>query len=266
MLRPCRVLLVLAVAWAALALAACSGAPGPRPLRVFAAASLQGTLDTIATRYTARTGQPVIITYAGTPTLARQLLTGAPADVVIAADALWMDTLGAAGAVNVDSRLVVAGNRLVVIAPRDARRPLDLTAGALRDALGDGRLAVADTVSVPAGRYARESLDALGLWPSVQGRLAQADDVRGALAFVARGEAPLGIVYATDARAERRVRVVAQLPSRTHAPITYPAAAVTRGDQASATRFLAWLAGADARAQFARAGFTAPGAASGNPR
>ena len=258
MLPTRRALLVLAAAWVAMTLAACSGAPGPEPLRVFAAASLQGTLDTIASRYTARTGQPVSITYAGTPTLARQLLTGAPADVVISADALWMDTLGAAGAIDTGSRFDVAGNRLVVIAPRGAPRRVALTAEALGDALDDGRLAVADTVSVPAGRYARASLAALGLWDTVQGRLAEADDVRGALAFVARGEAPLGIVYATDARAESRVRVVAQLPARTHPPISYPAAGVSRGDRASASRFLAWLAGADARAQFARAGFTSP--------
>ena len=266
MVRPRHVLLVLAAAWLALALAACSGASGPRPLRVFAAASLQGTLDTIASRYTERTGQPVTMTYAGTPTLARQLLAGAPADVFISADVPWMDTLGAAGAIDVDSRLDVAGNRLVVVAPQDGPRRLVLSQHALDAALGDGRLAVADTASVPAGRYARESLTALRLWDSVQGRLAQADDVRGALAFVARGEAPLGIVYATDARADRRVRVVAQLPSRTHAPITYPAAAVARGDEASASRFLAWLAGADARAQFARAGFTSPSDTGGTPR
>ena len=264
---PCRsALLAVAALLVAITLAACSAATGPQPLRVFAAASLQGTLDTIASRYTARTGQPVSITYAGTPTLARQLLTGAPADVFIAADALWMDTLVATGAVDAGSRIDVAGNRLVVVAARGGPGPLALTAPSLREALGDGRLAVADTVSVPAGRYARQSLVSLGLWDGLQGRLAQADDVRGALAFVARGEAPLGIVYATDARAEPRVRVVAHLPPRTHAPITYPAAGMSRGDRASASRFLAFLAGADARAQFARAGFTSPRAAGGDPR
>lgn len=258
-----RALIALA---ALVALASCAPAPTPAPLTVFAAASLQGSLDAVAARYTARTGQPVRLSYAGTSTLARQLLARAPADVFIAADTAWMETVALAGAVDPSSRIDVVGNRLVLVAPRTGPRRVDLMADALRDALGDGRLAVADTVSVPAGRYARQSLTALGLWGTVQGRVAEADDVRGALAFVARGEAPLGVVYATDARAEPRVRVVAHLPARTHAPITYPAARVTSGDAASAARFLAWLSSSEARAEFARAGFTAPGAAPDDPR
>lgn len=258
-----RALIALA---ALVALASCARAPGPTPITVFAAASLQGSLDGVAARYTARTGQPVRLAYAGTSTLARQLIAKAPADVFIAADAAWMDTLAQAGAVDPASRIDVVGNRLVMVAPHAGPARVDLSAGALRDALAEGRLAVADTVSVPAGRYARQSLTALGLWGVVEGRLAEADDVRGALAFVARGEAPLGIVYATDAIAEPRVRVVARLPARTHAPITYPAARVTSGDTASAARFLAWLSGAEARAEFARAGFTAPHVAADDPR
>lgn len=258
-----RALIALA---ALVALASCAPAPTPAPLTVFAAASLQGSLDAVAARYTARTGQPVRLSYAGTSTLARQLLAKAPADVFIAADTAWMETVALAGAIDPASRIDVVGNRLVLVAPRTGPRRVDLMADAMRDALGDGRLAVADTVSVPAGRYARQSLTALGLWGMVQGRLAEADDVRGALAFVARGEAPLGVVYATDARAEPRVRVVAHLPARTHAPITYPAARVTSGDAASAARFLAWLSSGEARAEFARAGFTAPRAATDDPR
>lgn len=253
-----RALIALIALVAFAALPACAPAPGPTPVTVFAAASLQGSLDAVAARFTARTGRPVQVSYASTATLARQMLAGAPADVFIAADAAWMDTLVRAGAVDAASRIDVVGNRLVVVAPRNGLRRVTLSPEGLASALGDGRLAVAETDAVPAGRYARQSLMALGLWDGVAGRLAEADDVRGALAFVARGEAPLGIVYATDAKADRRVRVVARLPAESHARITYPAARVASGNADGARAFLAWLRSPESRAQFARAGFVAP--------
>lgn len=230
-----------------------------RPLTVFAAASLQDGLDAALAGWSARGGRRVVVSYAASSALARQIEQGAPADLFVSADQAWMDYLETRGRVLPGSRADLVGNTLVVVAPGDAAmRALPPDAAAWRAALGaGGRLAIAETTTVPAGRYGRQSLEALGLWPVVRDRLAQADNVRAALAFVARGEAPLGIVYATDARAEPRVRVVAALPARSHAPITYPAARVAAGDRAAAG-LLDYLRGPEARARFAAAGFTVP--------
>lgn len=239
--------------------AAAPAAPAREPILVFAAASLQGSLDEVAAAWTRRSGQSVKISYAGSAALARQLAQGAPADVFVSADAQWMDTLQAQGTIDPASRFDLVGNRLVLVAPADGGpRAVALTRRGLADALGDGRLAMAETTAVPAGRYGRAALTALGLWPAVAGRLAESDNVRGALAFVARGEAPLGIVYATDARAEPRVRAVATFPARTHAPIVYPVARVRTAEARRSAGFLAYLRGPEARAAFARAGFAVP--------
>ena len=233
--------------------------PAPEPILVFAAASLQGSLDDVATAWTKRSGQVVKISYAGSSALAKQIAQGAPADVFISADEQWMDTLQTQGTIDPATRFDLVGNRLVLIAPVDGGpRTVALTQRGLVAALGNGRLAMAETTTVPAGRYGRAALTALNLWTTVSAHLAESDNVRGALAFVARGEAPLGIVYATDARAEPRVRVVATFPARTHPRIVYPAARVRVADARRSTGFLAWLRGREAQAAFARAGFTAP--------
>lgn len=233
--------------------------PAPGPILVFAAASLQGSLDDVAAAWTKRSGQPVKISYAGSSALAKQIAQGAPADVFVSADEQWMDTLQTQGAIDPATRFDLVGNRLVLVAPADGGpRAVALTQRGVADALGSGRLAMAETTAVPAGRYGRAALTALNLWTTVSAHLAESDNVRGALAFVARGEAPLGIVYATDARAEPRVRVVATFPARTHPRIVYPAARVRAADAHRSADFLAYLHGREAQAAFARAGFTAP--------
>lgn len=233
--------------------------PAPEPILVFAAASLQGSLDEVAAAWTKRSGQPVKISYAGSSALAKQIAQGAPADAFVSADEQWMDTLQTQGMIDPASRFDLVGNRLVLIAPADGGpRSVALTNAGVTKALGTGRLAMAETTAVPAGRYGRAALTALNLWTTVAPHLAESDNVRGALAFVARGEAPLGIVYATDARAEPRVRIVATFPARTHPRIVYPAARVRVADARRSAGFLAWLRGREAQAAFARAGFTAP--------
>ncbi|WP_374603867.1 molybdate ABC transporter substrate-binding protein [Arenimonas sp.] len=233
--------------------------PADEGLLVFAAASLQESLDEAGGAWEARSGQRVRLSYAGTATLARQLERGAPADIIVAADVAWMDYLQQRGLVDAGSRFDLARNRLVLVAPRERTGPLALAAPELLAALGPrGRLVLADTVSVPAGRYARQSLQALGLWTALDGRLAETDSVRGALAFVARGEAPLGIVYATDARVEPRVRVLVPLPAGSHAPVRYPVARASLAPAARSAGFLAFLQGEDVRDMLRSRGFDAP--------
>lgn len=239
-----------------LALPALAHAAQPRPITVFAAASLKESLDEAAAAWTKRSGQKVSISYAGSSALAKQIEQGAPADVFISADGEWMDYLQQRKLIDVDTRTNLVGNRLVVIAPADSPlQTLSLKPAAVRQALGNGRLAMAETTSVPAGRYGRQALTTLGLWDAVSGRLAQADNVRAAMTFVSRGEAPLGIVYATDAQAEPKVRVVAAIPGRTHDAIVYPLARVAKTPPAATKGFLAFLRGEEAKAIFKRAGF-----------
>lgn len=228
-------------------------------LLVFAAASLQEGLDDAAQGWTARSGQRVRVSYAGSPALARQIERGAPVDVFVSADAAWMDYLQARDLVDPASRFDLAGNSLVLVAPRGTAAGMPLTQDALATALGPrGRLAVAETDGVPAGRYARQALRSLGLWRGVRDRLAQTDSVRGALAFVARGEAPLGIVYATDARVEPRVVMVARFPQESHAPVRYPVARVSAAAATRSQGFLDYLKGEDVRAALQERGFDPP--------
>lgn len=231
-----------------------------RPLTVFAAASLKESLDEIAAEWTRRSGQKVVLSFAASSALARQIDQGAPADVFISADMEWMDDLQARQRIDPRSRFDLVSNRLVLIAPAASPlRTVDLAEpGRVLQALGRGRLAVAETGSVPAGRYARQSLTALGLWDALSSRLAQGDNVRAAMAFVARGEAPLGVVYATDAKAEPKVRVVARFAAGSHDRIVYPAARVATADADDVAGFLAFLRGPRARAVFRDAGFVVP--------
>lgn len=251
--RVCVVMSVLLMSTLALA------TPQP-PLTVFAAASLHESLDLVVAAWTRQSGQKVVVAYAASSALARQIEAGAPADVFISADREWMDYLRTRKLVADDSVFDLVGNRLVLIVPVSSALEsiaLDQSAAWLQ-ALADHRLAVAETASVPAGRYARQALTTLGVWDTLVPRLAQADNVRAAMAFVARGEAPLGIVYATDAAAEPRVRVVAEFAAASYDRIVYPAAVVAAGNHAASEGFVDFLRQDAARAIFARAGFTRP--------
>lgn len=253
--------LLLGLACVAMALPASAGKrSSPPALTVFAAASLKESLDAVSAEWTRRSGQKVAVSYAASSALARQIEQDAPADIFISADREWMDYLQVRKHIDTRTRFDLVGNRLVLVAPAGSSTPVVRigSKGAIARALGDGRLAVAETSSVPAGRYARQALTALGEWDALSARLAQGDNVRAAMAFVARGEAPLGIVYATDARAEPKVRVVAVLPAASHEAIIYPAARVSASPAAASRDFLKFLRGRDARKIFNAAGFHQP--------
>ena len=225
-------------------------------LTVFAAASLKEALDEAAAAYRRQTGVPVRVSYAASSALARQIEQGAPADVFFSADLEWMDYLQKRNRLDVATRRSLLGNRLVLIAPRASKAQVDLKRPAtLLAALGDGRLAVGQTRTVPAGKYAKASLESLSLWNGVRPRLAESESVRAALMLVARGETPLGIVYASDAKAEPDVRVVATFPEDSHPPIVYPVAALRGARAAQAARFVRWLASPAADALFTKRGF-----------
>ncbi len=248
------------LALAALGLVLCfsprfAAAESPAPLTVFAAASLKNAMDDVGKAFTAKTGTPVRFSYAASSAIARQVEAGAPADVVVSADTDWMDYLGQRRLIVGASRRDVLSNHLALIAPATSTLKLRIRPGMpLVQALAGGRLSVAGP-DVPAGKYGKASLTALGVWTSVQDHLAQADNVRGALAFVARGEAPLGIVYDTDAKVEPKVRIVGLFPDASHAPIVYPAALVAGPINPAAPRFLGFLQGPEASAVFRNYGF-----------
>lgn len=243
----------------ALPVLAQASAPEREDLLVFAAASLQELMDEAGRDWQARSGQRVRISYAGSAALARQIERGAPADVFVSADLAWMDYLESRDKIDPATRFDLAANSLVLVAPRGTLDVLALEPAALASALGPrGRLAMAETANVPAGRYARQALESKGLWAAVEDRLAQADSVRAALAFVARGEAPLGIVYATDARVDPGVVVVAAFPAGSHEPVRYPAARVRASPSARSAGFLGFLQGGQMRERLQKHGFMAP--------
>ncbi|HKU13174.1 MAG TPA: molybdate ABC transporter substrate-binding protein [Steroidobacteraceae bacterium] len=246
-------LLLLAVVLAAPARAA---EEAQHELLVFAAASLTNVLDEIGAAYTGQTQQPVKFSYAASSALARQLEAGAQADAFLSADLEWMDYVQARSLIDRSTRRNVLGNRLALVAPADSKIELKIAPGfALVAALGtNGRLATGDPESVPVGKYARSALTSLGVWNEVADRLVRADNVRSALAFIARGETPLGIVYETDAKVEKRVRVVDFFPADSHPPIVYPVAATAHADP-TAWRFLEFLKGDAAQEAFKKYGF-----------
>jgi len=237
--------------------AGCAAEPRPAaPVTIFAAASLKTALDALMTPCAASSGVPFRASYAASSTLAKQIEEGAQADVFISADLDWMDYVATRKLIQPETRINLLRNRLVLIAPRARPITLAIEPGfALAKALGDGRLAVADPASVPAGKYARAALTALGVWESVATRLAPADNVRAALVLVSRAEAPLGIVYRSDAVADASVVPVGTFPESTHPPIVYPAALTSRAI-APAAKVLACLRGPEARAEFERQGFS----------
>lgn len=232
----------------------------PEAVTVFAAASLTDALTDVGHLWQAR-GNKVTFVFDASSTLAQQIEHGAAADVFISADELWMDRLATLNRIRQDSRADLLGNSLVLIEPRAHLHPITL--GPRADIAGilgaDGRLAVGDPAAVPAGLYARQALTALGLWPALQNRLAPSASVRGALLLVARGEAPAGIVYATDARIDPHVGIAGTFPPNSHDPIRYPAAATATGNRVAAEDFLTFLHSPDAADVFQHYGFPPPG-------
>ena len=223
-------------------------------ITVFAAASLKDALDENAKAFKAKSGDRIVVSYAASSALAKQIEAGAPADVFISADLDWMDYLEQRRLIKPDTRRNLVRNRLVLIAPADSKVSVDIRPGfRLAALLGNGRLAMANPDAVPAGKYGKASLEALGVWKDVQAKVAPTENVRAALVLVSRGEAPLGIVYRTDAAADPKVRVVGLFPENTHPPIIYPIAVTANGKSAAA--FLSWLGRPEARAIFQKYGF-----------
>ena len=222
---------------------------------VFAAASLQTVLDSVAPAIERSTGVRIRTSYAATSALARQIESGAPAELFISADLEWMDYLADRKLVRADTRVNLLGNQLVLIAPAGKSVSLRIAPGfPLAAALGQERLAVADPAAVPAGKYAQAALTTLGVWKDVEPKIAAAENVRVALLLVSRGETPLGIVYKTDAMVDRGVVVVDTFPATSHPRIVYPAA-LTNSASPEAARVLTFLRGAEAQSVFASHGF-----------
>jgi len=242
-------------------IAAIAGAPqtaaAQEPLTIFAAASLKNALDDTNAAFTKTTGVKVVASYAASSALAKQIEGGAPADVFVSADLQWMDYVAQKNLIKPDSRLNLLGNKLVLIAAADSKidkvtigQPFDIAKLA-----GDGRIAVADVKAVPAGIYAKAALESLGGWAAAEPKLAMAENVRATLAFVARGETPIGIVYETDAKVEPKVKIVGVFPDGSHPPVVYPGAATTTA-KADAGKYLAFLRGGEAKAIFEKYGFS----------
>jgi molybdate transport system substrate-binding protein len=252
-------LLAAALAWTA---GVQSAAAQGKDVVVFAAASLKNALDDIAGQWQRATGKKAVISYAASNTLIKQIEQGAPADIFISADLDWMAYGQQKNLIKPDSRFNLLGNRLVLIAPKDSTVNANIQRGfELAALLKGGRLAMGNVDAVPAGKYGKAALEKLGVWDSVKDKIAQAESVRAALLFVSRGEAPLGIVYQTDAVADPNVKIVGTFPEDTHPPIIYPVALTKESTNADAQALLNYLRSPPARAAFERQGFTvlAPG-------
>jgi molybdate transport system substrate-binding protein len=240
------------------AVGTCPGVAQGRDVLVFAAASMKNALDEIAAQWQRETGKKVAISYAASNTLIKQIEQGAPADIFISADLDWMDYGQQKGLIKPDTRLNLLGNRLVLIAPKDSNVKADIKPGFdLGALLKGGRLAMANVDAVPAGKYGKASLEKLGAWNGVKDKIAQADSVRAALLLVSRDEAPLGIVYQTDATSDPSVKIVGTFPADTHPPIIYPIALTKDSTSADARAFLNYVETSPAADRaFARQGFT----------
>src|SRR6202049_3697066 len=228
-----------------------------KTLVVFAAASMKNALDDIDAAFTARTGIKIAASYAASSTLAKQIEQGAPADIFVSADTDWMDYAISKKTINEPTRVNLLGNSIVLIAPKDSRID-NVTIGPgfdLAKLAGDGKIATGDVKAVPVGKYARAALEKLGAWQAAEPKFAMAESVRAALTLVARGEAALGIVYATDARVEPGVKIVGTFPADSHPPIIYPGAATTpaRGEGGD---YLAFLRSSAAKTIFEKYGFS----------
>jgi len=228
-----------------------------KTLTVFAAASMKNALDDIDAAFTAKTGVKINASYAASSTLAKQIEQGAPADIFVSADTDWMDYATAKKTINEPTRVNLLGNSIVLIAPKDSKIDT-VTIGAAFDLAklaGDGKIATGDVKAVPVGKYAKAALEKLGAWATAEPKFAMADSVRAALTLVARGEAVLGIVYATDAKVEPGVKIVGTFPADTHPPIIYPVAATTTA-KPEANDYLAYLRSSAAKAVLEKYGFT----------
>jgi molybdate transport system substrate-binding protein len=231
------------------------GLPAAAPV-VFAAASMKTALDAVAAAWKADTGKTVSIAYASSAALAKQIEQGAPADIFISADLKWMDYLEKSKLIQAGTRRNLLGNKLVLIEPSDADVTLEIAKGFdLAGTAGDGKIAVCMIDSCPGGIYAKEALESLGVFADVEPRLAQADNVRNALNLVARDEAKFGIVYATDAKADPKVKVVGTFPESSHSPIVYPVALIAASANPNAALFLAYLTSQAATKIFLEEGF-----------
>jgi molybdate transport system substrate-binding protein len=238
------------------ALAQLRSAPS-KDVVILAAASLKNALDEASAAWSKETGKATRISYAASSALARQIEAGIPADLFISADIPWVDYVAERKLIKPASRFDFLGNEIVLIAGKESKIDLKIARDfPLRGALGDGRLAMANIDAVPAGKYGKASLESLGVWASVADRVAQAENVRMALILVSRGEAPLGIVYRTDAAADPNVRIVAAFPTSSHPPIVYPAALLAASTNPDAEAFVAYLRSPAARPFFEQQGFT----------
>ena len=244
---------------AAILTAALTGAPRlatAADVLVFAAASLKNALDDAIISYRQQSGDQISASYAASSALARQIASGAPADIFISADLDWMDYAQRHNLIRPETRKNLLGNRLVLIAPASHAADVEIAPNfPLAELLGDGRLAMADPDSVPAGKYGKMALEALGVWSSVEGRVARAENVRAALFFVSRQEAPFGIVFETDAAADKNVKIVGVFPDGTHPPIIYPVAVTARSKNPDAGKFLNFLESEAAAPIFEKQGF-----------
>ncbi|MDI7862248.1 molybdate ABC transporter substrate-binding protein [Rhizobiaceae bacterium n13] len=223
---------------------------------VFAAASLKNALDAINAEWQTQGGGEAVASYAASSALAKQIEAGAPADIFISADLAWMNYVAEKKLIKEGTRSDLLGNTIVLIAPKDIAKPIDIARDLdLAGLLGDGRLAMGAVDSVPAGKYGKEALQSLGLWPSVESKIAGAESVRAALALVSRGEAPYGIVYKTDAAADPGVAIIGTFPEDSHKPIIYPVAILADAPNAAAAAYLDFLKSRKTRPFFEREGF-----------
>jgi molybdate transport system substrate-binding protein len=236
-----------------------AGRADPAPIYVLAAATLKNALDSVVQQWQQEGGAPVTLVYGATPALAKQIENGAPSDLFFSADPDWMAYLDGRHLVRTETRRNILGNRLVLIAA--AKSPLATTIAAgfpLLSLLGEGRLAMCDPAHDPAGRYGRASLESLGVWSSVADRIAIAENVRVAVTMVGRGEAPLAVVFTTDAVGNDSVKTLGSFPDDSHPPILYPASVTTASRHPDAVRFLNYLSSPSGKAVFARFGYLAP--------
>jgi len=227
-----------------------------RDLLVFGAASLKNALDDADAQYQRDVGHKIVVSYGASPALAKQIENGAPADIFISADLDWMDYVAGRKLIKPETRFNLLGNKLVLIAPADSK--VNLTIGPnfpLAQTLGNDRLAMADPAAVPAGKYGKAALEALGVWSSVAGKIAPAQDVRATLLLVSRGEAPLGIVYQTDAAADKGVKIIGAFPAQTHPPIIYPIAVTSTSINPGAAAYIGFLKSPAAKPAFEKQGF-----------
>jgi len=257
--------LARALGFAVVALLACGVPQGPvraqgGDLVVFAAASLKNALDAINAQWQKETSKKAVISYASSPTLAKQIEQAAPAQIFISADLDWMDYLAQKNLIKPGTRSNLLGNRIVLIAPKDKAQPIEIKPGFdLAKILGEGRLSMANVDAVPAGKYGKAALEKLGVWSGVVSKLAQAENVRAALLLVSRGEAPAGIVYQTDAASDSNVKIIGIFPEDAHPPIIYPIALTANATHPDAAVFLAYIRSDKARSVFEAHGFTVLG-------